>query len=261
MPTTPQPHITLNALSFHWPDGSPVFSELSAQFSPGRTGLIGLNGIGKSTLLKIIAGEISPNSGVVNISAPPKYLSQTLHLEAGANIGSLLGIRDILDALHRILGGTGQESDYETLGDAWDIESRAEEALAEIGLIGKALDRPVSAASGGEATLVALAGIFLQHPKIVLLDEPTNNLDIDSRQQLYAMVRKFTGTILVVSHDRQLLDVMDHIAELREGRLTMFGGNFSDYQHFVQAEQEAALRAVTAAEQHLKKEKRQRIET
>src|SRR5690606_3961230 len=114
--------------------------------------------------------------------------------------------------------------------------------------------------SGGEAVLVAIAGIRLRRAPITLLDEPTNNLDRDARAKLAAMVRAWKGTLIVVSHDVALLELMDETAELYAQTLSVFGGPYSQWRAWLDAEQNAARQAERDAKQAFKKEKRQRIE-
>lgn len=122
------------------------------------------------------------------------------------------------------------------------------------------LDRRVGQLSGGEAILVATAGLRLRTAPITLLDEPANNLDRDHRDHLGRLVSGWTGTLIVVSHDTALLELMDDTAELHDGALSVFGGPYSAYQeHLEHLEQAAAQQAERAAEQVVKTEKRQRV--
>ena len=146
------------------------------------------------------------------------------------------------------------------MGDDWDIEARCHAALAEAGLRPDMLDRRVGELSGGEAVLVAIAGIRAGGAAITLLDEPTNNLDRDARHRLYDLVEHWRGTLIVVSHDTALLERMDDTAELYEHTLSVFGGPYSQWRDWLDAEQGAARQAERAARQSLRLEKRQRIE-
>jgi len=122
------------------------------------------------------------------------------------------------------------------------------------------LDRTVGELSGGEAVLAAIAGIRLRKPAITLLDEPTNNLDRDARARLAGLVTAWPGALVVVSHDTALLELMDDTAELHDGTLSVFGGPYSQWRSWLDAEQEAARRAEATAAQDVRREKRQRIE-
>ncbi len=252
--------ITFTAVSLSWPDGTPAIADLTVAFGSGRTGLIGLNGAGKSTLLRLVTGELTPTSGHVGVSGEVGYLPQTLTLAVGMTVADLLGVRGKLDALRAITAGDVAQRHFDVIGDDWDIEGRSGEALSSAGLGPGDLDRPVTTLSGGETVLVAIAGLRLAGTPIVLLDEPTNNLDRDARRRLYAMVEGWRGTLLVVSHDVTLLDLMDETAELRDGAITVYGGPYSAYRQHLEQEQEAAERALRAAEQVLRTERRQKID-
>ena len=252
--------ITLTDLGFDWPDGSTALADLDATFGAGRTGLVGRNGSGKSTLLRLIAGELTPSRGSVRVGGEVACLPQRLTLDTDRTLSDLLGVREKLAALQRIGDGSTEVADYEILGDDWDLEARAAQTLASIGLAGVNLERRIGTLSGGETTLAAIAGVQLRQVPIALLDEPTNNLDGDAREILYALVRGWRGTLVVASHDPMLLEEMDGIAELYAGRLTLTGGGFTAWQNQLEAEQQAAQRAVRDAEQQLRKEKRERIE-
>ncbi|WP_210480163.1 ABC-F family ATP-binding cassette domain-containing protein [Naasia sp. SYSU D00948] len=254
------PSLVLTGIRLTHPDGTTVLDGISGAFGAGRTGLIGANGSGKSTLLRILAGRLAPTAGSVTAVGAVDYLPQTLTLEVGSTVAELLGIAAKLAALRAILGGDASPAHFDVLGDDWDLETRAEEALRAIGLDDVALDRPVGRLSGGETVLAALAGIRLRGAPIALLDEPTNNLDRGSRGRLYEAVESWRGALVVVSHDVALLDRMDDTAELRRGSLTVFGGPFSAYRDMLAVEQAAAEQAERTAKQTLATERRQRIE-
>ena len=241
---------------FFLPDGRVLLSQLSASFSPGRTGLIGANGSGKSTLLRLIAGRLRPTSGSVTVTGEVGYLPQDLTLDAGATVA--------VAARHRrrrgrrsgaIEAGSVDPAAFDAVGDDWDVEDRAREWLARLGLAHVGLDDPVGRLSGGEAVLTALSALLLRRPAVLLLDEPTNNLDLDARRRLYAAVAAWPGVLLIVSHDRALLSLVDQVADLSGGALRMYGGNLEAYEAMLATEQAAAQRAVSAAEADVRREK------
>ncbi|MFC9126321.1 ABC-F family ATP-binding cassette domain-containing protein [Streptomyces sp. NPDC057099] len=253
MPTS----ITVTSLSFTWPDGSSVFEGLDAAFGPGRTGLVGVNGSGKSTLLKLIAGELAPADGAVRVAGEVGYLPQNVTLDTALRVDQALGIAAQRAALHAIEAGDVAEAHFETVGDDWDVEERALATLGELGLGHVELDRTIGEVSGGESVLLRLAALLLRRPDVLLLDEPTNNLDLYARRRLYAAVQSWPGVMVVVSHDRELLDLVDQIADLRSGEITWYGGNYSDYEEALSVEQEAAERMVRVAESDFRKQKRE----
>jgi ATPase subunit of ABC transporter with duplicated ATPase domains len=252
--------IVCSDLSFNWPDGASVLSGLTTSFGPGRTGLIGVNGSGKSTLLKLIAGELRPGSGVVRARGEVGYLPQAVALGTRRTVSDLLGITAARAALHAIEAGETGEDVYAAVGDDWDVEERARAWLDRLGLDHLSLDDRVERLSGGETILVALAALFLRRPDIMLLDEPTNNLDLDARKRLYDAVASWTGVMVIVSHDRELLGLVDQVADLSGGQIRIYGGNLDAYDDLLAAEQAAAERAVTTAAADVRREQRDLVE-
>jgi ATPase subunit of ABC transporter with duplicated ATPase domains len=256
--------VVLSHLSFSFPNGRVVLSGLNAAFGPGRTGLIGVNGSGKSTLLRLIVGELRPVSGSVTVTGEVGYLPQDLTLDVDASVASLLGIAAARDAIASIEAGDTRPELFDAVGDDWDVEDRALAWLSRLGLGHVGLDDRVGRLSGGETVLTALAALLLRRPPVIVLDEPTNNLDLDARRRLCAAVESWPGVMLIVSHDRELLALMDQIAELTGApgaagpagsSLRMYGGNLEAYEAQLATEQAAARRAVTSAEAGVRREK------
>lgn len=251
------PSITCTSLAFTWPDGTAVFEGLDVAFGPGRTGLVGVNGSGKSTLLKLIAGALRPADGSVRVAGEVGHLPQNVTLDTALRVDEALGIAARRAALHAIESGDVAEEHFETVGDDWDVEERALVTLGELGLGHIGLHRTVGEVSGGESVLLRLAALLLRRPDVLLLDEPTNNLDLYARRRLYTAVENWPGVMVVVSHDRELLELVDQIADLRSGEVTWYGGNFSAYEEALAVEQEAAERMVRVAEADFRKQKRE----
>ncbi|SHM09624.1 ABC-F family ATP-binding cassette domain-containing protein [Actinacidiphila paucisporea] len=249
--------VVCSALSFSWPDDTPVFQDLSFTLGAGRTGLVAPNGSGKSTLLRLIAGELRPTAGSVSTAGTLGYLPQTLPLTGDLTVAEVLGIAEVIRALDAVESGDVGEEHFTAIGDDWDVEERTRAQLDRLGLTGLDLDRSLRTLSGGQVVSLGLAARLLARPDVLLLDEPTNNLDREARNKLYDVVEDFTGCLLLVSHDRALLDRMERIAELDGGELRAYGGTFTDYERAVQAEQEVAEKNVRNAEQELKREKRE----
>ncbi|WP_200792254.1 ABC-F family ATP-binding cassette domain-containing protein [Agrococcus sp. Marseille-P2731] len=263
------PAIALTRIHVSWPDGTAVLDGLTGSLGHGRTGLVGRNGVGKSTLLRLIAGELAPAAGDVSVHGTVATLPQQLALGPGT-VADALGIARVLGAIEAIESGDASPARFDEVGDRWGVEAEALGELAALGLAGDAelLRRPIASLSGGEAVLVGLTAIRLQRADIALLDEPTNNLDASARARLHAAVEGWRGTLVVVSHDTELLERVDRIAELhgstRSGAagasLRTFDGPYSVYRAAIEAEQREAERDVRDAEQLLRREKRQRIE-
>ncbi|WP_141208895.1 ABC-F family ATP-binding cassette domain-containing protein [Streptomyces griseorubiginosus] len=249
--------IVCSHLSFAWPDDTPVFQDLSFTVTSGRTGLVAPNGSGKSTLLRLLAGELLPTTGSLTVSGTLGHLPQSLPLTGDLTVAEVLGIADVVRALDAVESGDVDEKHFATIGDDWDIEERTRAQLDRLGLAGLALDRYLRTLSGGQIVSLGLAAQLLKRPDVLLLDEPTNNLDSEARHKLYDVLSDFTGCLLLVSHDRALLDRMERIAELGSDELRFHGGNFTEYEEAVRAEQEVAEKNVRNAEQELKREKRE----
>ena len=249
--------ITCSNLSFSWPGETPLFEELSFTIGDGHTGLVAPNGAGKSTLLKLIAGEYRPSAGSVTFEGALGYLPQTLPFDAGRTVAEVLGVASVLEALNALAGGDAGDDVFTAIGDDWDVEERTRAQLDRLGLGHIELDRRLGSLSGGEVVSLGLAAELLKRPDVLLLDEPTNNLDADARAKLYDVLDDFKGSLLLVSHDRMLLDRMERIAELHRGEIAFYGGNFTAYEESVREAQRVAESSVRNAEQQLKREKRQ----
>ncbi len=249
--------ITVSALSFAFPDGTSLFADLSFTVGDGRTGLVAPNGAGKSTLLQLIAGERTPTGGSIRVDGTVAYLPQTLPFIADRTVADVLGVASVVDALDALARGDAGDDVFATIGDDWDVEERSRAQLDRLGLGHLDLDRRLGTLSGGEVVSLGLAAQLLARPDVLLLDEPTNNLDTDARHKLYAALDDFTGCLLVVSHDRMLLERMDRIAELHRGEMLFYGGNFAMYEQALDEAQRVAESTVRNAEQQLKRQKRE----
>ncbi|MFE4973288.1 ribosomal protection-like ABC-F family protein [Kitasatospora sp. NPDC056651] len=249
--------VVCSNVSFAWPDDTPVFHDLSFTVPAGRTGLVAPNGSGKSTLLKLISGELKPATGSVTVTGRLGHLRQSLPLTSDLTVAEVLDIAEVIRAIDAVESGDVDERHFTAIGDDWDIEERTRAQLDRLGLTDLTLDRDLSTLSGGQIVSLGLAAQLLKRPDVLLLDEPTNNLDARARHKLYDVLEDFNGCLLLVSHDRALLDRMQHIAELGNDELRFYGGSFSAYEEAVRAEQEVAEKNVRNAEQELKREKRE----
>ena len=241
-----------------------VLDGLSWEIQAGqKIGLVGPNGAGKSTLLRIIAGEIKPDSGFVyrDKELQVGYLAQEPALDPGRTVWEeVMGASEELrrveaelqrlegrmahpevygdkDALERVLAAHGRaQAEFEKL-DGYRYENRAREALRTLGLDAEELYLPVSALSGGQKKLTGLAKLLASgagslgaERSLLLLDEPDNHLDLAGKAYLERFIAAFPGTVVIVSHDRYLLDRMvTHIAEVEDQRLTLYQGNYTAY--------------------------------
>ncbi len=240
--------ISLNAVSYTTPDGRALFTGLDLAFGRERVGLIGANGIGKTTLLNLVTGDLSPSSGTVQRDGTVGVLAQDLTPVPGATVADAFGVRDAMATLARALSGDGSLED--TANADWTLESRLEEALAKVGLDSLSPHHPLTQLSGGQRTRVALAALLFAEPDMLILDEPTNDLDAEGRAAIAAVLVSWRGGALVVSHDRTLLREMDRIVEISSLGVKSYGGNWDIY-----AERKAAERAAAEADlEHAEKE-------
>ncbi|WP_207509322.1 ribosomal protection-like ABC-F family protein [Telluribacter humicola] len=218
-----------------------------------KAALIGNNGTGKSTLLRIIAGVLPPSGGVARVEATPYYVPQLFGQYNGLTVAQALRVEEPLQALKEILAGNVTEENLTLLNDDWTIEERCQEALQYWQLDELDLTQPMALLSGGQKTKVFLAGISIHQPELVLLDEPSNHLDVAGRQLLYDSVRNSTSTLLVVSHDRTLLNELDTVLELSKQGVTVYGGNYDFFQEQKRIESQALNEDVHSREKALRK--------
>ncbi|WDZ83815.1 ABC-F family ATP-binding cassette domain-containing protein [Micromonospora cathayae] len=249
--------VVCSALSFSWPDDTPVFVNLFLSVPAGRTGLVAPNGAGKSTLLRLIAGELSPTAGSVTVRGVLGYLPQHLPFAQDQTVAQVLEVDRTIAALHAIEAGDAAEEHFTAVGNDWDIEERTRAELDRLGLADVALHRRLGTLSGGQVVSLGLAAQLLKQPDVLLLDEPTNNLDHEARERLTGVLRSWTGCLIVVSHDRALLDEMDRIAALDHGEVRWYGGTYTEYEEAVRGERDVAERQVRQAEQDVKRQKRE----
>lgn len=222
--------ILLRDVSFELRPGVWLFKNLNVGFGKEKTGLVGKNGTGKTTIIKLITELAKPNSGIVENSARIVYLPQDYQIDLSCSV-------------------------LETLNTPAEHEALA--TLAKVGLQYIQLDRIMGSLSGGERTRVVLASLLVQEADFMILDEPTNNLDTEARQAVYNLIERWKGGLLVVSHDRVLLNLMDRTLELSEKGLKEYGGNYDFYTEQKELEEEALQRQLSDMEKEFRKVKKQ----
>lgn len=223
--------IFIQQISYIHADKEILFKNLNLSVSKGqKIALIGNNGSGKSTLLQIIAGRLSPSSGTVFCPDDLYYVPQHFGQFDGQSICEVLQADKKISALHAILHGDASIENFNILNDDWGIEERIQTALTSWGIDDKLPSQLMNKLSGGEKTRVLLAGIELYNPSVILLDEPTNHLDATGRNRLYEFVKKTSSTLIVVSHDRTLLNLLNTTCELTPNGIISYGGNYEFYK-------------------------------
>ncbi|MFN3582983.1 ABC-F family ATP-binding cassette domain-containing protein [Phenylobacterium sp.] len=241
--------LTLDSLNYAAPDGRRLLDNLTLAFGAERTGLVGRNGVGKTTLVRLILGELQPSGGSVSVRGRLGVLRQALAPPPGAAVADLLGVAEALARLRRVEAGQGTDDDLAQAD--WTLEPRLEAALADVGLPGLDPDRPAATLSGGQATRAALAGLIAAEPDLLILDEPTNNLDAEARVLVAEVLGRWKGGAIVVSHDRALLRRMDRIVELTGLGAEVHGGGYDLYAERRAEAEAAARRALADAEKDL----------
>jgi ABC transport system ATP-binding/permease protein len=215
-----------------------------------RVGLIGRNGAGKSSLLKILAGIEKPDDGILQLQQGLRvaYVAQEPVLDAGSSVfeATRAGVADVIALIDQYTHGHGDLDSLQgaiEAQDGWNWEQRVDETLQRLHL---PRDAMISTLSGGTKKRVALGQALVRRPDVLLLDEPTNHLDLDSIEWLEDLLIEFKGSVVCITHDRAFLDrVVTRIVELDRGQLRSYPGNFTRYQ--VQKEEQLAQEAVISA--------------
>ncbi len=255
-----------------------VFSSVTLQIQKGQCiGLTGLNGAGKSTLMKVIVGENEKYTGSVSILKGAKigYLAQhhnalgngTVFEEARSSFNALFAVEDRMHAIENQMAD--ENADISALGEKYALaqhefellggyawESRLCGVLKGLGLTEEFWDKPVQVLSGGEKTRLALAKMLLSYNDILLLDEPTNHLDIEASQWLTDFLSRFEGTILLISHDRYMMDKLcDGVAQIDNGKLHFYKGNYTEYCEKWEEELKANQRLYDKQQDEIKRQR------
>lgn len=223
--------ISIHQVTYIHSDKELLFQEVNLTVNKGqKIALVGNNGSGKSTLLGIIEGRLKPSSGIVSCFSEPYYIPQHFGQYDDLTIAEALQVNLKMNALHAIISGDVSDRNFTILNDDWNIEERCLTALSYWESEHLQLTQKLNTLSGGEKTKVFLSGITIHSPEIILMDEPTNHLDLKSRNKLYNFVQESRATLIIVSHDRTLLNLLPETCELSKSSLTFYGGNYDFYK-------------------------------
>lgn len=247
------PLLTLDRVSCVLPDGRILFSDIDFALDRRPAGLVGRNGVGKSFFARLLAGRIAPSAGRRSGAARVHYLPQQIAPEPGATVADLAGVSGALQALARIENGGVAIEDFDLVAQRWDLRERFAAALDAHGLGHLDAQRLADSLSGGELTRVALLGGWLAEADVLVLDEPTNHLDRPQRLALLRQLQEWRGGLLVVSHDRELLDGLPRIVELSAAGLDDHAGNYTSYEQNREAAQARAAAELARSKHALRR--------
>lgn len=260
-------------------DRGPLFDDLGFELFHGeRVGLVGPNGAGKTTLMRILAGLDTPDAGDVRLHAGARALlleqhaefpnGRTLFEEAKSAFGELLRAQEELVQVAELMAKSTEASEHKSLAarydrlhellghaDAYSLDHKVEQVLGGLGFQSPDYDRDLNTFSGGQQRRVLLAKLLLASPDVMLLDEPSNHLDIDATRWLEDYLAQQPQAMIIVSHDRYFLNrVTTKIFELHQRRVTSYPGNFQQYVRLRQERYEHQLREYEAQKEYIEKE-------
>lgn len=241
------PSFILHQVTCQFPTGDILFGPLNLTLEPSLCALVGRNGSGKTRLLRLLAGLDQPATGHIERFGSHFYVAQQHAISPQTTVAELLGYDALFAARKRIDSGDYQPDDLDTLDGHWDVAERLSEAFINAQLPPFDPDKPAAELSGGERIRALLCGAFTADADFLLLDEPTNHLDRQGRAWFYDQLRRYQGGVLVASHDRELLEQVPRILELSPSGLRSYGGNYADYTHQRDTEQQAARAALEHA--------------
>ena len=239
------PILQAHNLSYQLPAGDTLFHSVSVSMSCNRVGLVGRNGAGKSLLATILTGERMPAGGTVVCNADTGvFCQQPSHLLASeATIAEFLGVAPVFDALSRITKGECTDYLFELVGEQWDLPAQLARELAALGLPSDP-QTPCATLSGGQLAVLRLWQLFKGQHALLILDEPSNHLDRRARRWLQAQIQSTAAAVLLISHDRELLQKMEEIWELNQTGITVYGGNYAHYAAQKQLKEQALNRQI-----------------
>ena len=241
------PSFILHQVTCQFATGDTLFGPLNLSLERSLCGLVGRNGVGKSRLLRLLAGVDEPSTGHIECFASRAYVAQQHAASAETTLAELLGYGAVFAALQRLEQGQPYDDDIESLDGFWDLPDRLRIAFQGAGLGEFNPLRLAGSLSGGERVKALLCAAFTSGANFLLLDEPTNHLDRPGREWFYRQLDAWQGGALVASHDRELLARMPRILELTPAALRSYGGSYVEYEQQRDAEQQAARAALDHA--------------
>ncbi|AIR90937.1 ABC-F family ATP-binding cassette domain-containing protein [Pseudomonas cremoricolorata] len=242
---TPSSLLTLDSVACTLPNGRVLFSDLTVTLDQRHTALVGRNGVGKSLLGQILAGQRLPSEGRCLRYGRIHLLDQQI-IHHSRSVAELAQVAPVLDALQRIAQGSTDPADFDAVGERWNLAEQLQMLFARHGLGALDPHAPVDVLSPGQAMRVAVLGAFLSDADYLILDEPSNHLDHNAREQLQTLISQWPRGLLLISHDRTLLEPLQRTLELTAHGLLDFTGGYSAYQRGKAEQQARAEQALGA---------------
>jgi ATPase subunit of ABC transporter with duplicated ATPase domains len=247
--------VSLNQSSFHFANGGMIFDALNLKFDQLPTAIVGRNGVGKSVLARLIAGYLRPTAGTVTRCATVHYVAQSFIAQPGQTVAEATGSATVLAALQRINEGRASAADFDLAAERWDLPDRLRNSLDEAGLGDIATTDLTERLSGGQQAKVALIGALVSDAQLLVLDEPSNHLDSSGREWLMRRLEQWRGGLIIVSHDRQLLERMQRIVELTPLGANVFSGGYTQFVEQRRIHQAAAQAQLDQARNERQRER------
>ncbi|MCP4355711.1 MAG: ABC-F family ATP-binding cassette domain-containing protein [Proteobacteria bacterium] len=252
------PYISIKEVVYDFENQINLFKNISLTVNSGeKLAIIGDNGIGKTTLLEILQGDLTQSKGSIKVNGTLEFLPQII--TKNGSVADILGISEKLEAINSVEQGDCSEKLFDIINNDWDIVTKVTKQLDIFNLNHLDFKQNIETLSGGEKVKLLLVKMFISNADFLLLDEPTNNLDIESKQLFYKYLAKFKGGAIIISHDRELLNKMDKIAEMKADFMRVFGGNYDFYQEIMQKEQSNLKHEYSILEKE-KRDKKRKIQ-
>jgi ATPase subunit of ABC transporter with duplicated ATPase domains len=246
-------------LAYYLPDGTLLFKNFNFNISSGKIGIIGKNGLGKTTLLKIITGELKQTEGEIIRNGKISYFPQNIHEYFNYSISKILNVDKKLEALKRAELGLASIEDLQIISNDWNLENEIKQIISKFIKKNISLDRIGNTLSGGEMMSILFVKVLLEKPDIIIFDEPTNNLDLELKRYFYDFLNISNSIFIIVSHDINLLNKMDAIIEISNLGLKYYSGNYDFYLEQMKIEESSNLNKLTNLNERLLRQKQKEL--